>query len=47
MSSSMRIMMQMMEQSQGGMSGGPDTKQMAKDNTLELNAAHPIVVNLN
>lgn len=29
------------------MQGGPDTRQLAKDNTLELNAAHPIVVNLN
>ena len=47
MSSSMRVMMQMMEaQGQGGM----DPRQMeklSKDQTLELNAAHPIVVNLN
>lgn len=46
MSSSMRIMMQMMEQSQGGQQSA-EGKQMARDNTLELNAAHPIVVNLN
>lgn len=29
------------------MPGGMDLKRLAKDNTLELNAAHPIVVNLN
>ena len=46
MSSSMRIMMQMMEQG-GQMPGGMDMNKLAKDNTLELNAAHPIVVNLN
>ena len=36
----------MMEGS-GQMPGGMDLKRLAKDNTLELNAAHPIVVNLN
>jgi len=46
MSSSMRIMMQMMEQG-GQMPGGMDMNKLAKDNTLELNAGHPIVVNLN
>jgi len=46
MSSSMRMMMQMMEGS-GQMPGGVDLKRLAKDNTLELNPAHPIVVNLN
>ena len=46
MSSSMRMMMQMMEGS-GQMPGGMDMSRLAKDNTLELNAAHPIVVNLN
>lgn len=29
------------------MPGGMDMSRLAKDNTLELNAAHPIVVNLN
>ena len=29
------------------MPGGMDLNRVAKDNTLELNAAHPIVVNLN
>jgi len=47
MSSSMRVMMQMME-SQGQMPGNPqEMSRMSKDNTLELNAGHPIVVNLN
>jgi len=32
---------------QGGNAGGMDMNKLAKDNTLELNAAHPIVVNLN
>ncbi len=41
----MRVMMQMMDQS--GHGGGMDMNKLAKDNTLELNAAHPIVVNLN
>ena len=39
-------MMQMME-AQGQAPGGMDMQKMAKDNTLELNAAHPLVVNLN
>lgn len=47
MSSSMRVMMQMME-AQGQIPGNQgDMNKMAKDNTLELNAGHPIVVNLN
>jgi len=46
MSSSMRMMMQMMEGS-GQMPGGMDLKKLAKENTLELNPAHPIIVNLN
>jgi hypothetical protein len=29
------------------MPGGMDMNKLAKDNTLELNAGHPIVVNLN
>jgi HSP90 family molecular chaperone len=41
----MRVMMQMMDQS--GQGSGMDMNRLAKDNTLELNAAHPIVVNLN
>jgi HSP90 family molecular chaperone len=45
MSSSMRVMMQMMEAQ--GASGGMDMNRLAKDNNLELNAAHPIIVNLN
>jgi len=46
MSSSMRIMMQMMEQS--GQGGDPaQLEQLSKNQTLELNAAHPIIVNLN
>ena len=47
MSSSMRIFMQMME-SQGQMQQDPaQMDKMKKDQTMELNAAHPIVVNLN
>ncbi len=38
-------MMQMMEAQ--GASGGMDMNRLAKDNNLELNAAHPIIVNLN
>jgi HSP90 family molecular chaperone len=47
MSSNMKMMMAMM--SQGGMSpeGGFNMNNLAKDSTLELNAAHPIIVNLN
>ncbi len=41
----MRVMMQMMEAQ--GASGGMDMNRLAKDNNLELNAAHPIIVNLN
>ncbi len=37
--------MQMMEAQ--GASGGMDMNRLAKDNNLELNAAHPIIVNLN
>merc|ERR1712127_1146381 len=44
-SSSMRMMMQMVE-AQGG-APDPSMKGMGKDNTMELNAAHPIIVNLN
>jgi len=29
------------------MPGGMDLKKLAKENTLELNPAHPIIVNLN
>lgn len=47
MSSSMRVMMQMMESQGAGAGMGMDMNKLAKDNTLELNAAHPIVVNLN
>ena len=46
MSSSMRMMMQMIS-AQGGTENAADMQRMAKDNTLELNASHPIVVNLN
>ena len=47
MSSSMRIMMQMME-SQGQLNDpSQQLSQMNKDQVLELNAAHPIVVGLN
>lgn len=45
MSSSMRMMMQMMQQS-----GGPDQQspdQSFNNQTLEINPAHPIIVNLN
>jgi hypothetical protein len=47
MSSNMKMMMAMM--AQGGMSpdGGFNMNNLAKDSTLELNAAHPIIVNLN
>ena len=46
MSSSMRIMMQMME-SQGQINDPGMMEKAAKEQVLELNAAHPIVVNLN
>lgn len=46
MSSSMRLMMQMMEQSGSGMNP-QDLSQIAAEQTLELNTSHPIVVNLN
>lgn len=39
----MRMMMQMMEMQQGG---NPDTSG-PKEQTLEINAAHPLIVNLN
>lgn len=46
MSSSMRVMMQMMNQ-QSGDGGGMPNEQAFKDQTLEINPAHPIIVNLN
>jgi len=46
MSSSMRIMMQMME-SHGQLNDSSQLDKIAKEQVLELNAAHPIVVNLN
>ncbi len=46
MSSSMRIMMQMME-SHGQLNDPSQLDKASKDQTLEINAAHPIVVNLN
>lgn len=45
MSSSMRMVMAMMEQQGAGQQGGMD--QMNKNNTLEINPNHPIVVKLN
>lgn len=45
-SSSMRIMMQMME-SQGQIKDPSQLYKMNKDQVLEINAAHPIIVNLN
>lgn len=45
-SSSMRMMMQMVE-AQGGAPQDQNMKQMAKDNTMEINASHPIIANLN
>lgn len=47
MSSSMRIMMQMMEQGQGHAPNSQQLEQIARDQTLELNAGHPLIVNLN
>jgi molecular chaperone HtpG/TNF receptor-associated protein 1 len=47
MSSSMRVMMQMIEAQGQNPNAMGDMQQMAKDNTLELNPGHPIVVNLN
>lgn len=45
MSSSMRMMMQMMEQQQGA---NPEAMaQQFNNQTLEINPAHPIIVNLN
>ncbi len=44
-SSSMRMVMAMMEQQGAGQQGGMD--QMNKNNTLEINPSHPIVVKLN
>jgi len=46
MSSSMRLMMQMME-SQGQLNDPSQLDKLSQDQTLEINAAHPIVVNLN
>lgn len=46
LSSSMRMMMQMME-AQGANANMAEIQRMQKENTLELNASHPIVVNLN
>ena len=46
MSSSMRLMMQMMEQAGSNMNQ-QDLSQIAAEQTLELNTSHPIVVNLN
>ena len=46
MSSSMRIMMQMME-SHGHSNDPAQMDKITKDQTLEINAAHPIIVNLN
>jgi len=40
-SSSMRMIMQMMEQ------GGQQMQDMNKNNTLEINPQHPIIVKLN
>lgn len=45
MSSSMRIMMQMMESH--GQADPQTLAKATKEQVLELNAAHPIVVNLN
>jgi HSP90 family molecular chaperone len=47
MSSSMRVMMQMMEAQGQAPGNAAEMSRMSKDNTLELNAGHPIVVNLN
>ena len=48
MSSSVRQMMQMMEQQHGNVGAGASELDKAKQaSILELNAAHPIVVNLN
>jgi HSP90 family molecular chaperone len=41
----MRMVMAMMEQQGAGQQGGMD--QMNKNNTLEINPSHPIVVKLN
>ena len=46
MSSSLRMMMQMME-SHGQLADDKDLNRAKKESVLELNAAHPIVVNLN
>jgi len=46
MSASMRMMMQMME-SQGQMPDPAMMNKLTQDQTFELNAAHPIIVNLN
>lgn len=45
MSSSMYMMMQMLQAS--GQMQGPDKPEMPKDLTLEINAAHPTIINLN
>lgn len=46
-SSSMRVMYEMMKQSGQDMMGQQQYEQAAKDQTLELNAGHPLIVNLN
>ena len=47
MSSSMRMVMQMMEQGQGQVSTQQNPDSQFNNQTLEINAAHPIIVNLN
>ncbi len=44
-SSSMRMIMQMMEQAGG--QGAPQGMDQSNNQTLEINPAHPIIVNLN
>jgi len=46
-SSSMRVMYEMMKQSGQDMMAQQQYEQAAKDQTLELNAGHPLIVNLN
>merc|ERR1711957_118784 len=43
----MRIMMQMMEQGQGNAPNSQQLEQIAREQTLELNAGHPLILNLN
>jgi len=47
MSSSQRLAYQMMAQQAGNMTNDPQLEEASKQQTLELNPSHPLIVNLN